>query len=181
MTLLTQIRTRCTMYGAKTKVISPAALDPDRETGEVESQNEPQVQIHRKFLIVCRETADRVWEQEGTFTMHTAQLTPTHSTPGSTPDTHSHPATVLGGLPELANWKVPGKPHTRDLDALIHLGFPEKQAPTRKAAPLPEVAFEAVLDATPGIFLGLRLALMFNAGLGVAALVLYEGWMMVAR
>ncbi len=113
--------------------------------------------------------------------MHTAQLTPTHPTPGSTPDTHSHPTAALGELPELATWKVPGKPHTHDLDALIHLGFPHKHSPTRKATPLPETAFEVVLDATPGIFLGLRLALMFNAGLGVAALVLYEGWMMLAR
>lgn len=113
--------------------------------------------------------------------MHTAQLTPTYPTQDRTPGTQSHPATVLGALPELAAWKVPGKPRTHDLDALLSLGFPDKNSSTQKVAPLPETAFEAVLDARPGIFLGLRLALMFNAGLGVAALVVYESWVMLAR
>ncbi len=116
--------------------------------------------------------------------MHPAQNIPTHFTPGGTPGnpgTQSHHKAPLGMLPELAAWKVPSKPRTHDLDALISLELPDRQAPSQKAAPLPEVAPEAMLDATPGIFLGLRLALLFNAGLGVAALVMYEGWTMLAR
>lgn len=113
--------------------------------------------------------------------MHASQIIPTHPTPDGTSGTHNHHKVAPGMLPGLAAWKVPGKPRIHDLDALIRLGLPDKHAASQKAAPLPETAFEAVLDATPGIFLGLRLALLFNAALGVTALVIYEGWTMLAR
>lgn len=40
---------------------------------------------------------------------------------------------------------------------------------------------ELMTDPRPGIFLGLRVALLFNAGVGVMALLAYEGWMLLAR
>jgi len=113
--------------------------------------------------------------------MHAAQIIPTHPTPDGTAGTHNRHKVAPGMLPELAAWKVPHKPRTHDLDVLIGVGLPDKHAASQKAAPLPETAFEAVLDATPGIFLGLRLALLFNAALGVMGMVIYEGWTMLAR
>ena len=113
--------------------------------------------------------------------MHVAQILSTHPTPDGTSGTYNHHKGMPGMLPELAAWKVPNKPRTHDLDALIGLGLPDKHAGSQKTTPLPETAFEAVLDATPGIFLGLRLALLFNAALGVMAMVIYEGWTMLAR
>ncbi len=49
-------------------------------------------------------------------------------------------------------------------------------------APQNEPAMEMLdLDPAPGVFLGLRIALLFNAGLGIAALLAYEAWTAIAR
>ena len=37
------------------------------------------------------------------------------------------------------------------------------------------------LEQTPGVFQGLRVAMLFNAVLAIAGLLGYEAWMMVAR
>jgi hypothetical protein len=59
------------------------------------------------------------------------------------------------------------------LDSLL------RQSPAVHTGTTTEPSIE--LDNPHGIFLGLRVALLFNAGLGLGALVVYEAWTMLAR
>lgn len=69
---------------------------------------------------------------------------------------------------------------TSNIDSLLKIGGPGRASaasaqaglePSHAANALP---FEGGLDG--GIFLGLRSALLFNAGLGIFAMLAYEAW-----
>ncbi len=62
---------------------------------------------------------------------------------------------------------------THDIDTLLRQ--------SEAVSPQVSAHAEMELDPRPSVFLGLRVALMFNAGIGVAALVAYEGWALLAR
>ncbi len=68
---------------------------------------------------------------------------------------------------------APRKPKPGSLDSLL------RETPARHTSPKSEV--DMMADAGPGIFMGLRMALFFNAGLGITALVAYEVWTMLAH
>ncbi len=89
----------------------------------------------------------------------------------------SHPQTSL--LPAAAP-KV--KPHVSGSAASRHgnLDTLLRQAPD--AAPVGSLAGDTAPSLEmPGLFLGLRAALLFNMALGVACFVAYELWTAIAR
>ena len=91
--------------------------------------------------------------------------------------THKHPTpsshTVEPQLPSSLRVNV-GKPgRTHDIDSLLRHA--------EAVSPRASADAEIELDPKPGVFLGIRIALIFNAGLGIAALVAYEGWALLAR
>lgn len=45
----------------------------------------------------------------------------------------------------------------------------------------PDVFGALEAEQTPGVFQGLRVAMLFNAGLGILGLLGYEAWTMMAR
>ncbi len=75
----------------------------------------------------------------------------------------------------LAPGTVPQSPRTPSVDSLL------RDAPSRQQAGAVDTDPELMLEPGPGIFTGLRIALMFNAGLGVAAMLMYEAWTMLAH
>ncbi len=91
--------------------------------------------------------------------------------------THVHPSKTERELPPALPGTLPRAAAKRirksNLDSLL------KETPIPQAAASAELAVEP--DAAPGIFLALRVALLFNAGVGVAALLAYETWTMLAR
>ena len=98
--------------------------------------------------------------------------------------THAHPAQNDEAVPtptagrEPASAPAPGRmkprrPRQRSLDSLL------KDHATPGQTVRHDVGTEP--DHAPGIFLALRVALFFNAGLGIAALLVYETWTMLAR
>ncbi len=91
----------------------------------------------------------------------------TISTDPALPTTPFHPALV----------PTPRKPKASSVDSLI------REIPMQQAArhTTPEAELDMMADAGPGIFMGLRVALFFNAGLGIVALLTYETWTMLAR
>lgn len=70
---------------------------------------------------------------------------------------------------------VPQSPRTPSVDTLLRDTPSSQQAASVHADP------ELMLEPGPGIFTGLRIALMFNAGLGVAAMLMYEAYSMLAH
>ncbi len=96
--------------------------------------------------------------------------------PHAHPDAGTHknsPASMPSTLPIRPSTPAHGpsrQPRHSNLDALL------KSQPVKEHS----AAREADLEPTPGIFLGLRVALFFNAGLGIAALLAYEAWSMLA-
>ncbi len=89
--------------------------------------------------------------------MQTTVMTPAHSV-------QTHP--IPPALPAAA------KAFRRSsLESLL------KDRPALRPATEPEV----VAEPGPGIFMGLRIALFFNAGLGLLGLLAYETWTMLAR
>ncbi len=91
--------------------------------------------------------------------------------------THKQPTpssrTGAPQLPPSLRVNVVKPARTHDIDSLL------RQA--EAVSPLATAEAEIELDPKPGVFLGLRVALMFNAGVGIAALVAYEGWALLAR
>ncbi len=79
----------------------------------------------------------------------------------------------LGPLPQMPRTRAP-RPGS-DLDAVL------REIPSQQAGTDHDLDPELNLEPGPGIFMGLRVALMFNAGLGVAALLVYEAWAMLAH
>ena len=77
----------------------------------------------------------------------------------------------------LPGGALPQPPRTRtpSVDSLLH------DIPAQRHAAAVDADPELVLEPGPGIFMGLRVALMFNAGLGLAALLAYEAWSMLAH
>ncbi len=91
----------------------------------------------------------------------------THKQP--TPSSH----TGTAQLPPSLRVDVVKPARSHDIDSLL------RQAEAMSPHASVEAGME--LDPKPGVFLGLRIALMFNAGLGIAALIAYEGWAMLAH
>ena len=93
--------------------------------------------------------------------------------------THAHPAAnpqQSGIIPAVPAIPIPPaapvqgrQPRRSDLDSLL------------KTHPMPGRATQQAPEPASGIFLGLRVALFFNAGLGIAALLVYEAWSMLAH
>lgn len=97
--------------------------------------------------------------------MPAALLTHKQSTPSRQAEAPQLPPSLRPGAVKPAR--------THDIDSLLR----QAQAVSPQAAAEAEIE----LDPRPGIFLGLRVALMFNAGIAVAAMVAYEGWALLAR
>ncbi len=98
--------------------------------------------------------------------MPTTVLTSHHSTPSAPPVPH---------LPLDPSPFSPGaRPRTVSVDSLL------REAPSQRAG-VAESTDAIMGEPSPGIFMGLRIALLFNAGLGIAGFLAYEAWMMLAR
>jgi hypothetical protein len=94
--------------------------------------------------------------------MQTA-LVPEHDTPSPPPHTSLLPLTAP-------------QPGTHGADGLnTHLSSLLKQAPASAAERSPVLNAEEQI-APPGLFLGLRVALLFNVALGVTGFAAYELW-----
>ncbi len=88
--------------------------------------------------------------------------------PHTAPHDYNAPRLPLGPMPQAP--RGTGKP---SIDSLL------RDLPSQQAAVDVEPEFN--VEPGPGIFMGLRIALMFNAGLGIAALLAYEAWTMLAH
>ena len=97
--------------------------------------------------------------------MHPALLTHTPEAQSN----HTHPPLSLP-LPDAAK-----KPHydSSTLDSLL------RTTPAQQTAPSYEADF--VAQQSPGLFVGLRVALLFNGALALAGFLGYEAWAMLAR
>ncbi len=86
--------------------------------------------------------------------------------------THTHPAPQAPHLPVEPFAPAAKKTLNPSLESLL------KNAPLQRAGTdiQPEIA-----EPAPGIFMGLRIALFFNAGLGIVGLLAYEAWTLLAR
>ncbi len=78
-----------------------------------------------------------------------------------------------GPMPHAPRTRTPGR--SSEIDSLL------QDIPSQQKASAVDADPELMLEPGPGIFMGLRVALMFNAGLGVAALLVYEAWSMLAH
>ena len=91
----------------------------------------------------------------------------THTTEAQSNHTHLPLSLPLPGTAK--------KPHydSSTLDSLL------RTAPAQQIAP----SYEADLGAqqSPGLFVGLRVALLFNGALALAGILGYEAWAMLAR
>ncbi len=103
--------------------------------------------------------------------MQTALLTHAHSDPGTQKNGPLPMPSTVPMSPAVPARARSRQPRRSDLDSLL------RSHPAREQG----TAQDANLEPTPGIFLGLRVALFFNAGLGIAALLAYETWSMLAR
>ena len=93
--------------------------------------------------------------------------------------THAHPAQnpqQSGIVPPVPAIPIPPavpvqgrQPRRSELDSLL------------KTHIVPGQVTQQAPEPVSGIFLGLRVALFFNAGLGIAALLAYEAWSMLAH
>ncbi len=83
---------------------------------------------------------------------------------------HSVDAPSTAALPRVA--RHPRTPSS-DLDSLL------KKGATVRYAPEVQIDFEP--ESGPGIVMALRVAILFNAGLGLAGLVAWEAWQMLAH
>ena len=76
-------------------------------------------------------------------------------------------------LPPSLPHYAPKPARTHDLDSLL--------GEARSAGATTSTDHDLLADPRPGIFLGLRVALLFNASVSVMALLAYEGWVLLAR
>lgn len=91
--------------------------------------------------------------------------------PNVAPNGYKAPSVPLpaNGFPQAP------RTHTPSVDSLL------RDIPSQQQASAVDMDPELMLEPGPGIFMGLRVALMFNAGLGIVGFLAYEAWAMLAR
>ncbi len=88
----------------------------------------------------------------------------------------SHPQTLLPAAAPQA------KPHASDSEASRHANLDMLLRPAPAAASVRSIAGDTELPLEmPGLFLGLRVALLFNMALGLGGFVAYELWTAITR